>query len=40
MRKKVENLSKNANVFYSWFREDFSVIDEDSIGYNALAGPG
>lgn len=40
MRKKIENLTKNTRVSYSWFKEDFSIINSNSIGYNAIAGPG
>ena len=40
MRKKTENLTKNTRVSYFWFKEDFSIVDVNSVGYNAIAGLG
>ena len=40
MRRLLENLSRSNNISYYWFKEDFSVVDSNSAGYNVLAGTG
>lgn len=40
MRKMLENLSSNTRVSYYWFKEDFSIVDANSFGYDAMTGPG
>ena len=40
MRMLSENLTYNSNVEYYWFKENSSVVNSSSEGYNYLAGPG
>lgn len=40
MRKMSENLSRSTGISYYWFKEDFSVVDANSAGYNIMAGAG
>lgn len=40
IRKGIENLSKNTRASFLWFKEDFSITDVNSSGYDAIAGIG
>lgn len=40
LRKMYEDLSRNDNMYFTWFKEDSTVISANSPGYNYLGGTG